>query len=601
MILLPEPKKICRLAGVCNNTKRIRFAEAADLQGDAYRLDIAPEGVAIAYGTPAARFYAEQTLKQIRAAHPDGPLPCLSIEDWCDFPARGFHHDVARGKVPTRKTLFALAEKCAHYKLNQLQLYVEHTFAFKKYPEVWRGASPLTADDIRALDAHCAKLHIDLVPSFSTFGHFYTWLSTPRFKHLNEIQCDASAEPFNWWDRMAHYTLDCRNPQSIRLVEEIIREVRPLFRSRYFNICADETFDLGKGRNRALAAKVGAGRLYVDFLKKIMAAIRAAGAVPMFWGDVIAHHPGLISEIDDEAIALAWDYSAKIEWGTGARDIAASGRKFYVCPGVCGWDRPIHNYQTAYENITAMAALGREKGASGLLNTDWGDCGHVNALGLSFPGLVLGACQSWNGATKITQLESEQAISRYELGDPSGTLLTLLRRIGSEMHDCWRALATNVQPPSRDFLRDGYDGKTGVLKWVLDIPWRPDALAKIRPLAAQAEKVLRKCQPRDPHVASEIRTGLVGAEVLEGLLAFFRTGRRAPRLAERLKLYSEHLEADWKARNKPSEWRRLKEVLEALGGRLTEINFAKEKKVGRSPSINSEGQRPSKKEKPSKP
>jgi hypothetical protein len=36
---------------------------------------------------------------------------------------------VARGKVPKLKTLLALADKCAHYKLNHLQLYVEHTFS----------------------------------------------------------------------------------------------------------------------------------------------------------------------------------------------------------------------------------------------------------------------------------------------------------------------------------------------------------------------------------------------------------------------------------------------------------------------------------------
>ena len=48
---------------------------------------------------------------------------------------------------------------------------------------------------------------------------------------------------------MAHYTLDASAPESLEFVRQMIDEFIPLFTSNKFNICCDETFDLGKGKN----------------------------------------------------------------------------------------------------------------------------------------------------------------------------------------------------------------------------------------------------------------------------------------------------------------------------------------------------------------
>ena len=66
--------------------------------------------------------------------------------------------DVARDRVPTIETLFALVDRLAGWKLNQLQLYMEHTFAYAGHEEVWRHADPYTRRRPR-------------VPSTPTAGH----------------------------------------------------------------------------------------------------------------------------------------------------------------------------------------------------------------------------------------------------------------------------------------------------------------------------------------------------------------------------------------------------------------------------------------------
>ena len=64
---------------------------------------------------------------------------CLRIRDWPDFPRRGVMLDVSRGRVPKLETLLDLAEHLADFKINELQLYTEHTFAYRRYKSVWQS------------------------------------------------------------------------------------------------------------------------------------------------------------------------------------------------------------------------------------------------------------------------------------------------------------------------------------------------------------------------------------------------------------------------------------------------------------------------------
>ena len=568
--ILPPPKKLTRHSGYCAATKpKCRIVDIPRPEPGAYHLTIGKSGTRIQAAGAEGIFYAQQTLRQIDRQFPNR-RPCLEILDWPDYAVRGFYHDVTRGKVPTLKTLLRLAEWCAHYKLNHLELYIEHTYAFKNHPEVWAGADPLTPDEIRALDARCAGLHIDLVPSFSTFGHFYTWIHN-KFPGLNEIERDVSADPFNWMDRMHHYTIDCRNPRSIRLIREIIQEVRPLFRSKYFNICADETFDLGTGKNRMPAEQTGKGRLYVDFLKRIMAEVREADATPLFWGDIISHYPGLLEEIPADAIALDWDYSGKPD-GKTAGMIARTGRRFFVCPSVQGHNNWLPDSLTAHRNITRLAKLGREQGAIGLLNTDWGDYGHINTLGPTLPGLILGASAAWAPASRVlSRKRFNQIISKTVYGDPGGRLMDLLDSSVKAYRGSWAMFAWTWQARSLNAAPAWFASESGIPHALnrYSVRSHSAALARLKVLEREIEKVLAKCQPADPLVIEEIRIGLLGMQVMEEwhICRQPQTGKsKRPHpdpevTSARLLELDRRLAGVWMKRNKPSEYDRIREVL----------------------------------------
>jgi N-acetyl-beta-hexosaminidase len=313
------------------------YLDGTDIGEEQYQVSITLRRIVLKGNVTGGLFLAVQTLSQIIKLSGLN-LPCLEITDYPEMKHRGFYHDVTRGKVPKLVTLKLLVEKLAYYKLNELQLYVEHSFAFKSFPELWCGKDPLTAEEIIDLDNYCKKFHIDLIPSLATFGHLYELLRLKRFEHLNELDIQASQQSHNLWDRMAHYTIDPLNDESFGVIKLMIGEYLPLFSSRYFNICCDETFDLGKGKNEKSAKEKGVGRLYVDFVKKIAGFVLEQGKIPMMWGDIVLHHPELIGELPVETVFLNWGYTADVS-EENTKSFFQNGVTQYVCPGIQGWSR----------------------------------------------------------------------------------------------------------------------------------------------------------------------------------------------------------------------------------------------------------------------
>lgn len=405
------------------------FLKSGEEQSEEYRIKVDSERIILEGASSSALFWAVQTLLQIITIE-GSIIPCLDIHDYPDFRHRGFFHDVTRGKVPKISTLKTLIEKLAAYKINELQLYIEHSFAFKCIPELWTGKDPLTSEDILELDHYSRLFHIDLIPSLASFGHLYELLRLKRFEHLNELNVNASLLPHNLWDRMAHYTIDPSNNESFELIQSMIDEYLPLFSSKFFNICCDETFDLGKGKNRDRADNGGIGLVYLDFVKKLIALVKRHGKIPMLWGDIVLNHPELIRELPADVVFLNWGYNADVK-DDSTRIFSEANVRQYVCPGTQGWSRFAYDIESASSNIRKMVEYGYKYKAEGVLNTDWGDCGHVNPFSGLLHGMILGGSLSWNSESYGTNSSFDHAVSILEWGDKSGNLYRLLRDLGS--------------------------------------------------------------------------------------------------------------------------------------------------------------------------
>ena len=115
-----------------------------------------------------------------------GWVPTFRIWDTPDFPIRGATMDVSRDKIPKMETLFGWVDRLAEWKINQVFLYTEHTFAYEGHETVWKDADPLTPSEIVELDAYCRDRFIELVPNQNSFGHFRRFMDHPEYRHLAE-------------------------------------------------------------------------------------------------------------------------------------------------------------------------------------------------------------------------------------------------------------------------------------------------------------------------------------------------------------------------------------------------------------------------------
>lgn len=411
----------------------IHLSLSGTAQKEAYRLEITPDGIWVTASDESGLLCSVQTLRQILRQQ-GGLLPCLSISDYPALPVRGLFYDATRCRIPTMEFMKSLADLCSFYKLNQLHLYIEHTYLFDGFSEVWRDDTPLTAQDILELDAYCRKLHIDLVPSVATLGHLYKVLRTRTYRHLSEIE-DSDDVAFSFYERMCHHTLDVTQEGSMELVYQMLDEYASLFTSDLFNINGDEPFDLGRGRGKKLADEIGSHQMYVDWLAKVCRHVQELGKRPMFWGDVILADPETINELPAEIICMNWDYDTAPR-ENHAKSLAATGVAQYLCPGAQGWKQTINQFETAYLNIRKMATLAHKYNGAGLLVTEWGDFGHLQDPESSLPGIIYSAAMGWN-----TQFPTEEAlneaISVLEYGDPSGKIMSVLRTLSQQVVMNW--------------------------------------------------------------------------------------------------------------------------------------------------------------------
>jgi len=425
---LPISKRIDKDGAAGENCIFFQFDEAqTGLQ--TYHLTVNPSTILITAGSSHGFLYGAATLIQLcKTGRTE--IRCVEIQDEPTFLNRGYMLDVSRGRIPTMENLKSLVDRLALYKINQLQLYMEDCLRIEGLEEVWSQTDPFTPEEILDLDLYCDKRGIELVPCIATFGHLYDLLRSESFRQYCEMD-SGTGEPFTWYHRMRYHILNISKPESYDFVTTILDRYLPLFRSNKINICCDETFDLGKGKSAPMLEKTSYGELYLSFVNRLIGYLQNKGKEVMIWADIVQNHPECLSKLNPDVTCLNWYYyyNAKAE---SAKILQEHGIKQYVCPSVSGYSRLINEFDMSFTNIREMAKLGDAYGARGLLNTEWGDTGHINMPSVSVPGLIYGAAQAWNVKDDRGTEEIDALVSILEFGDKERKIVGLLRELSRQ-------------------------------------------------------------------------------------------------------------------------------------------------------------------------
>ncbi len=454
-LIVPAPREVDLTDRRLPDDVAVTEVTDADLPAQGYDLTLADDGITLAHADEAGRRYGRSTLAQLGRQG----LVAGRIRDWPDLAQRGFMLDISRDRVPARACLLALLDRLDRLRINHLELYTEHTFAYADHEAVWRDASPMTADDVAWLDAEAAARGIALVANQNTFGHFERWLRLPQYR-------DRAVDPSSAEPRSLAPTED-----NARFALGLVAELTGHHTGRTVNIGCDEVFELN-GQNEA----------FVEHLGRLLDGTRALGLHPRFWADMIHGDPAAAADIVGDATALLWHYEAPMpadtpdllgtlelpppfdaiiqDWidsqaylgfGPRAERFAGAGIDWWVCPGTSGWNSLVGRWSNARGNALDAVTAAADFGATGMLVTEWGDNGHLQPPTVMLPALTYAASVAWCRATNEDQ-DTAAALDAFVLPDTAG-------RAGAALLEAGEVYGrTGVIQPNGSALHDAVAG-----------------------------------------------------------------------------------------------------------------------------------------------
>ena len=58
--------------------------------------------------------------------------------------------------------------------------------------------------------------------------------------------------------------------------------------------------------SQTVCNQIGKGKVYLDFITKVCDIVKQNGRMPLVWGDIIAKHPEILSEVPKDITVIDW-------------------------------------------------------------------------------------------------------------------------------------------------------------------------------------------------------------------------------------------------------------------------------------------------------
>jgi hypothetical protein len=332
-----------------------------ELRNEGYLLDVGQNGVVIIGETAIGRYYGVMTLVQILEYQKKSlVIPGVAIRDWPLQKMRGITDDLSRGQVSTMENFKKIIRFLSHHKLNIYSPYIEDIFVFKKYPTIGKGRGEITAAEIKELDAYAKRYHVELIPTFETLGHWENILVLPDYVKFAEFP--------------GAHTVNVSDEAVYKMLDDMIGQLCDVFSSPYFNMAADESWDVGLGANKDRVAASDLATVHAEHYKRLFDIIRKHKKKPMMYGDVILNNPTILDKIPKDVIIIDWHYGAQ-DFFSSPATFKNAGFPFVVSPAVWNFTGPFPNYVNTMINIQNLNRDGFRNGSTGLLTSNWNDYG----------------------------------------------------------------------------------------------------------------------------------------------------------------------------------------------------------------------------------
>jgi len=280
------------------------------------------------------------------------------------FARTGLHLDL-RVQIPPIRALRGLATQAADLGLDTLVLEWEASYPFARHPLI-PNCQAYTPAEVADFLAHCAGLGLEVIPLQQCFGHVEYILHHERYAALRE-----SAKDF------CQVCPDCAD-EAVPLFTELFAELAATHTSEFLHIGGDETYLLGHcPACRAKAERHGKSSLYVDYFKRVAAAVVKLGKRPVLWADMLLKHPAAAAEMPRECVFVDWNYGWESNHFGDLAKLRATGIEFWGAPGMRSSpdNHSLTTWETHFNNLRDFIPFARKSDYRAVILTSWSTSG----------------------------------------------------------------------------------------------------------------------------------------------------------------------------------------------------------------------------------
>ena len=360
-------------------------------------------------------YYGIQTIIQLlNSTNSKNLFRQVAIIDYPRLKIRGVSDDISRGQAATVENLKKFIKTLSHFKINHYYLvYMQDMFKFEKYPDIGKGRGAYSKAEIKDLFDYAKRHFIELIPIFQTIGHWENILHDENYWDYGEFPGSNS--------------LNIANEQIYTLLDNMIGELREVFKSEYFHIGADESWDVGKGASKAYVDKIGISQAYLKHYKKVHEIVKKHGYTKIIiYHDILYKHKEVLEGLPEDMIIMYWKYNTKDK-----HPIVDKIKEFklplVVSPSIIDYNRIFPSFLRSEKNITNLIKYGYKNGAIGEITSSWGDYNNKEIRENRIYGFIYSAQIGWDPVREMNFLIFWKSALFHFFGIDDSRLLKIVK------------------------------------------------------------------------------------------------------------------------------------------------------------------------------
>jgi len=354
--------------------------------------------------SPQGLFYGIQTLIQIISSSKNKlSLNEVRIIDFPVLEIRGVSDDISRGQAPKIENLKKFIRELSHFKINHYYLvYMQDMYKFKNHSEVVKNRGAYNKDEILELYNFAKEHFVELIPIFQTTGHWDNILSHPDYWNYAEFPGSNS--------------LNLANEDIYDLLDEMISEFNGAFKSEYFHIGADESWDVGRVASKEYITKQGIAKAYLNHYKRVYEIVKKYGYKKIIiYHDILYKYKDVIEGLPEDMIIMYWKYKT-IEKHPILHKLKQYNLEVLVSPSIMDYNRIFPSIEKYEKNIINLINYGYKLGISGEVTSSWGDYKNKELRENRIYGFIFSAMVGWNPKKEYNIIKFWKALFLHFFG-----------------------------------------------------------------------------------------------------------------------------------------------------------------------------------------